>query len=376
MAVTPEVANDGTAGRAAIAKQLDESSSRLSQLDAELRDLSQSISRLHEEARALSVSLRKSLATNALATRSAWANLQGRATSAGWDGDAGDSDSDNDGYEDHHITLAQLQLEVDNLSKIVDGLARHAAHGLHEVARLRLQCADIGSRAESIGAQIRGAGEDASNLEVKTGKELDLVVEGEKELARKRDEIQLRLDELKLKKARKRPFRRLLALTRLTSVSMLCAMNGLDKEIGELDHQHAVRESEIRDARLQIQSLQSLISTLESDKGRAKDLAGACSELIRLSQKTLEESRKLGPQLTALDKAATQGALGLRPLQQRVTTIRRLFGQDWRTLEEKMRDLLQEMMKTGQSNPAKICQPLVESLEPPADGYKQPLGVQ
>lgn len=166
------------------------------------------------------MSLRKSLATNALATRSAWANLQGIATSAGWDGDSDESDSD--GYEDHHITLAQLQLEVDNLSKIVDGLTRHAAYGLHEVSKLRLQCADIGLRAESLGAEIRSTQEDAGNLEAKTGKELDLAVEGEKELARKRDEIQLRLEELKLKKARKGPFRKMLALVRLTRVSMIC----------------------------------------------------------------------------------------------------------------------------------------------------------
>lgn len=152
--------------------------------------------------------------------------------------------------------------------------------------------------------------------------------------------------------------------------------SGLDREIGELDHQHTAHESEIRDARLQMQSLQSLIATLKSDKGRAEDMAGACSGTIQLSQEKLGEMRDLGPQLSALDRTATQAALGLRPLQQRVTTIRRLFGQDWRTLEAKMSDLLQEMMKTGQSNPTRICQPLVESLEPLADESKLPLRVQ
>lgn len=229
--IGPAYPGPGAFASESISKQLDESSARLSQLGSELQELSESASRLREEARAFSASLRRSLETNALATRSAWANLQGLATSAGWEGDYGEGDGYGDGdhfhlfHEDHHITLAQLQLEVGNLSKIADDLSRHASWRLEDVPTLRQRCAEVASRAEAIGAQIGAARRGADDMGIRTGKQLDTAVESERRLTAKRDEIRSRLEELRLKKNRKEgPFRRLLALVCLKPLPGPCAL--------------------------------------------------------------------------------------------------------------------------------------------------------
>jgi chromosome segregation ATPase len=176
------------------------------------------VSRLREEARAFAASLRKSLETNALATRSAWANLQGLATAACWDCE---SDDDDDSQEDHCVTLSQLQLELANLGKIVDELTRHSTGLEHEkLSTLRLQGADAISRLEFLGIQLRDSQEEVGEMEIEVGKELELAVDYEKELVEKRDEIRSRLSELKDEKDRKATLHNLLAL--ITPILSMC----------------------------------------------------------------------------------------------------------------------------------------------------------
>jgi chromosome segregation ATPase len=139
--------------------------------------------------------------------------------------------------------------------------------------------------------------------------------------------------------------------------------SGFDKQIAELVYQDDAYESGIKEVRQQLQQLHLQVSALEAYRGRAQELTGTCSELLRQSQQKLAEFRDLEPQLIDLGKAAAEVSLGLQQIQSQATAIHQSSCQDWGSLEERMRGFVQSLMEAEQSNPAKICQPLVECLE-------------